>query len=355
MSLESTINEAKLNEFMGKAVGDIGAAASAVMVLIGDQLGLYKAMAEAGPVTPTELANLTGTAERYIREWLSNQAAGGYVTYDPKNAKYTLPAEQAYALANEGSPVFLPGAFQVIAAMFQAEPKITQNFKTGKGLDWADHDHRLFEGTERFFRPGYVGNLTTSWIPALEGVEEKLLQGAKVADVGCGLGASAILMAKAYPKSKFFAFDYHKPSIEKARERAKKAGVADRISFEVAKSTDYPGEGYDLVAHFDCLHDMGDPAGAAKHVLKTLDKNGTWMIVEPFAGDKVEDNLNPVGRVCYAVSTTVCVPASLAQNGIALGAQAGEARLKNIALQGGFKRFKRATQTLFNLVLEAKP
>jgi 2-polyprenyl-3-methyl-5-hydroxy-6-metoxy-1,4-benzoquinol methylase len=355
MSTETSINETKLNEFMGKALGDIGAAASAVMVLIGDQLGLYKAMAKAGAVTPTELAKLSGTTERYVREWLGNQAAGGYVTYDPKTGKYTLPAEQAFALANEGSPVFLPGAFQLIAAMFQAEPKITQNFKTGKGLDWCDHDHRLFEGTERFFRPSYVGNLTNSWIPALEGVEDKLLKGAKVADVGCGLGASTILMAKTYPNSKFFGFDYHKASIEGARERAKKAGVADRITFEVAKSTEYPGKDYDLVANFDCLHDMGDPIGAAKHVRSTLNKDGTWMIVEPFAGDKVEDNLNPVGRVYYAASTTVCVPASLAQNGVALGAQAGEARLKEITVQGGFKRFRRATQTPFNLVLEAKP
>jgi SAM-dependent methyltransferase len=349
------IDESKLHEFMDKAVGDIGAAMSATMVLIGDKLGLYKSMAKTGPVTPAELAKLTGTAERYLREWLANQAAGGYVSYDPQSGKYTLPPEQAFALADEGSPVFIPGAFQIIAAMFEAEPKITENFKSGKGLDWCEHDPRLFEGTERFFRPNYLGNLVSSWIPALEGVEAKLRTGAKVADVGCGLGASTILMAQAFPKSQFYGFDYHSGSIEKARQRAQQAGIGERIHFEVAKSTDYPGKDYDLVAHFDCLHDMGDPIGAAKHVLETLKKDGTWMIVEPFAGDKVEENLNPVGRVFYAASTTICVPASLAQHGPALGAQAGEARLQDIVKRGGFKHFRRATQTPFNLVLEARP
>jgi SAM-dependent methyltransferase len=241
-----------------------------------------------------------------------------------------------------------------MAALFASEEKLFENFKTGKGLDWCDHDHRLFEGTERFFRPNYIGNLVSQWIPALEGVQAKLEAGAKVADVGCGLGASSILMAKAFPKSKFFGFDYHAPSIEKAKDRAQKAGVGERITFVVAKSTDYPGKDYDFVAHFDCLHDMGDPQGAGKHVLQSLAPTGTWMIVEPFAGDKIEDNLNPVGRLFYAASTCVCVPASLAQNGIALGAQAGEARLKNIVTQAGFKKFRRATQTPFNLVLEAK-
>lgn len=348
------INPSKLQDFMGKAVGDIGAAMSANMVLLGDRLGLYKAMAARGPLTPAELAKATKTAERYVREWLGNQAAGGYVTYDSATGRYTLPPEQAVALADESSPFFLPGAFQVIAATFMAEPKIAQRFKTGKGLGWAQHDHRLFEGTERFFRPNYVGNLVQNWIPALDGVDTKLKAGAKVADVGCGFGASTIIMAKAYPNSSFMGFDYHKPSILTARRRAKEAGVKN-VTFEVAKSTNYPGSGYDFVTHFDCLHDMGDPVGAAKHVLKTLAPNGTWMIVEPFANDRVEDNLNPVGRVFYAASTMICVPASLAYNGPALGAQAGEARLRDIVMRGGLTRFRRATQTPFNLVLEARP
>jgi 2-polyprenyl-3-methyl-5-hydroxy-6-metoxy-1,4-benzoquinol methylase len=349
------IDERKLHEFMGKAVGDIGAAMSATLVLIGDKLGLYKAMAHAGPLTPMELAKKTGTAERYIREWLANQAAGGYVTYDAATGRYTLPDEQAFALAEEGSPAFIQGAFQVIASLFRDEPKIADRFRSGDGLDWGEHDRCLFEGTERFFRPNYVGHLMKNWIPALDGVEQKLRQGIKVADVGCGHGASTILMAQAYAKSEFVGFDFHEPSILAARQRAEKAGVADRCRFEVARSTDYPGRGYGFVAHFDCLHDMGDPVGAARHVRETLAPDGTWMIVEPFAGDKVEDNLHPVGRVFYAASTMVCVPASLAHHGPALGAQAGEARLREVVISGGFTRFRRATQTPFNLVLEAKP
>jgi SAM-dependent methyltransferase len=347
------IDQDKLNAFMGKAVGDIGAAMSANMVLLGDKLGLYKAMAKHGPVTPAELAKATKTTERYVREWLGNQAAGGYITYDQGSGRYTLPEEQALALADENSPCFLPGAFQVIAAAFSANPKIEQRFKNGKGLGWDQHDHRLFEGTERFFRPNYLGNLVTNWIPALDGVEAKLLAGATVADVGCGFGASTIIMAKAYPKSSFVGFDYHKPSILTARKRAKEAGLKN-VKFEVAKSTNYPGRNYAFVAHFDCLHDMGDPVGAAKHVCKTLAPDGTWMIVEPFANDRVEENLNPVGRVYYAASTMICVPASLAYNGPALGAQAGEARLREVVMKAGFTRFRRATQTPFNLVLEAR-
>jgi SAM-dependent methyltransferase len=348
------VDSDKLNAFMGKAVGDIGAALSANMVLLGDKLGLYKAMVKTGPVTPAELAKATKTTERYIREWLGNQAAGGYVTYDPETGRYTLPAEQAMALADESSPCFLPGAFQVIAAAFSANSKIERRFKTGKGLGWDQHDHRLFEGTERFFRPNYLGNLVANWIPSLDGVEAKLKRGAKVADVGCGFGASTIIMAKAYPASTFIGFDYHMPSILTARKRAKEARLKN-VTFTVAKSTNYPGKGYDFVAHFDCLHDMGDPIGAAKHVKKTLAQNGTWMIVEPFANDRVEDNLNPVGRVFYAASTMICVPASLASNGPALGAQAGEMRLRDVVLQGGFTRFRRTTQTPFNLILEARP
>lgn len=352
---DQTVNEEKLNEFMGKLVGDLGGAASAVMVLVGDRLGLYRAIAETGAVTPAELAKKTGTAERYIREWLGNQAASGYINYDLKSQKYSLSPEQKMALADEGSPAFFAGAFQVMAAMHKAVPKLINNFKTGGGMDWGEHDPQLFEGTERFFRPGYVANLVQNWIPALEGVEEKLSKGGKVADIGCGFGASTIVMAKAFPNSKFYGFDYHAPSIEAAKERAKQAGVADRITFEVAKSTDYPGKDYDLVAHFDCLHDMGDPVGAARHVKETLKKDGTWMIVEPFAGDHVHDNLNPVGRVFYAASTCICVPASLASNGPALGAQAGEGRLKEVVTKGGFTKFRRATETPFNLILEAKP
>ncbi len=349
-----SFDQEKLQEFPGKAIGDIGAAMSANMVLLGDKLGLYKAMAKLGAVSSAELAKATKTTERYVREWLGNQAAGGYVTYDPGSGRYTLPAEQAMALADDSSPCFLPGAFQVIAATFSANPKIEQRFKTGKGLGWDQHDHRLFEGTERFFRPNYVGNLVANWIPALDGVEADLKKGALVADVGCGYGASTILMARAYPNSTFFGFDYHKPSIAAARKRAKEIGVKNVI-FKAAKSTDYPGKGYTLVAHFDCLHDMGDPVGAAKHVKKTLASDGTWMIVEPFAGDRVEENLNPVGRVFYAASTMICVPASLAYKGPALGARAGEARLRNVVMKGGFTRFRRATQTPFNLVLEARP
>jgi SAM-dependent methyltransferase len=348
------ISEAKLHEFMGKAVGDIGAAMSAALVVIGDKLGLYKAMAGAGPLTPTELARRTKTAERYVREWCANQAAGGYLTYDAANGTYTLPEEQAFALADENSPAFLPGAFQIIGAVIRAEQRIAENFRSGDGMAWGEHHHCLFEGTERFFRPNYNANLIGSWIPALDGVESKLKRGAKVADVGCGHGASTILMAQAFPNSRFFGFDYHEPFITVARQRAEKAGVADRITFTAARSTDYPGSDYDLVAHFDCLHDMGDPIGAAKHVRKTLAADGTWMIIEPFAGDRVEENLNPIGRVFYAASTMICVPASLAERGPALGTQAGEARLRDVVTAGGFKRFRRATQTPFNLVLEAR-
>ncbi len=348
------VNEAKLQEFMGKALGDIGAGMSAVLVLIGDKLGLYKALAQSGPATPAELAQRTGCAERYLREWLANQAAGGYVAYDTATKKYRLLEEQAMALADETSPAFIPGIFHVMSAVFKDEPKITERFRSGQGLGWGEHDKSLFEGTERFFRPYYNANLVSSWIPALDGVEAKLKKGAKVADVGCGFGASTILMAKAFPKSEFIGFDAHGPSIDAARKRAQEAGVGERVKFEIAKSTDYPGKDYDFVAHFDCLHDMGDPVGAARHVFETLKKDGSWMIVEPFAHDQVEENLNPIGRLFYAASTMICVPASLAHNGPALGAQAGEACLRDIISKGGFKKIRRATQTPFNLVLEAK-
>jgi SAM-dependent methyltransferase len=349
------IDETKLNEFMGKVVGDVGAAMSAALVIIGDRLGLWRAMAAHGPVTPTELATRTETAERYVREWLNAQASGGYVTYDAASGRYTLPPEQAFALADPESPAFVPGLFQVTQAMWAAQAKMELNFKTGEGLEWGHHHPCLFEGTERFFRSGYIGNLMSAWIPALHGVEKKLQDGAKVADVGCGLGASTILMAKAFPKSTFFGFDYHAASIELAIKRAREAGVADRVHFAVAKSTDYPGNDYDLVAHFDCLHDMEDPVGAARHVRQTLANDGTWMIVEPFASDRAEENHNPVGRVFYSASTMLCVPHSLSHQGPALGAQAGERRLREVILDGGgFKTLRRATQTPFNLILEAK-
>jgi 2-polyprenyl-3-methyl-5-hydroxy-6-metoxy-1,4-benzoquinol methylase len=350
-----TLDTAKLNEFLGRAIVDFGATFHAALVGVGDKLGLYKALAAGGPQTPAGLAQTTGTAERYVREWLCNQAAGGYVTFDAQNGKFFLNEEQAFTLADESSPAFLPGAFQVALAAVKSEEAITERFKTGKGLGWHEHDAELFVGTERFFRPGYAANLITSWIPALEGVAQKLENGANVADVGCGLGASTILMAKSFPKSKFFGFDYHDKSIETAKERARDAGVADRIEFKTAKAKEYPGKDYDFVTFFDCLHDMGDPVGAAAHVRSTIKNDGTWMIVEPAAGDKLEDNLHPIGRAFYGASTLLCTPASLSQEvGLALGAQAGEARLRDVVSAGGFKRFRRATETPFNLIFEVR-
>jgi 2-polyprenyl-3-methyl-5-hydroxy-6-metoxy-1,4-benzoquinol methylase len=350
------INQDKLHEFLGKAIVDFGATFNAALIRIGDKLGLYKALAAGGTQTPAELAKRTDTAERYVREWLSAQAAGGYVTYDSVTGKFHLSEEQAFAMADEASPVFLPGAFQVALAAAKAEEQLTERFKTGKGLGWHEHHPELFVGTERFFRPGYAANLISAWIPSLEDVEQKLKSGARVADVGCGLGASTVLMAKSYPKSEFVGFDYHDKSIETARERARDAGVGSRIRFEVAKAKDYPGKDFDFVTFFDCLHDMGDPAGASAHVHSTLKKDGTWMIVEPFAGDRLEDNLNPIGRAFYGASTLLCTPASLSQEvGLALGAQAGEKRLREVVVSGGFTRFRRATQTPFNLVFEARP
>jgi len=346
----------KLNEFLNRGVVDFGAVFHAAAVLIGDKLGLYKKLAEFGPMNSTDLAKATGTTERYVREWLASQCAGGYVSYDSATGRYFLTEEQAFGLADENSPAFLPGAFQVALAAVKAEPKITEAFRTGAGVGWHEHDAGLFHGTERFFRPNYTANLVDSWIPAMDGVDALLKQGAKIADVGCGLGASTILMAQAYPNSTIIGFDFHPQSIELARHRAAEAGVGGRVRFEVAKAKEYPGKDYDFVTFFDCLHDMGDPKGAAAHVRETLKPNGTWMIVEPFAGDRVEENLNPVGRAFYSASTLICTPASLAQEvGAALGAQAGEARLREIVLGGGFTRFRRATQTPFNLILEAKP
>ena len=352
----TSIDEGKLEAFMGQVVSDMGANISAPLMVIGEKLGLYRAMAHAGPLTPAEVAERSGTAERYVREWLGNQAAGGYVTYDPDSDRYTLPDEQALALADEDSPFYILGAYELIASLYADEQKLLDAFRSGDGMGWHEHDHRLFRGTERFFRPGYRGHLVDAWIPALEGVREKLEQGARVADIGCGHGASTVIMAEAFPNSEFFAFDYHAASIERAREAAREAGVDDRISFGVAAAKDFPGSDYDLVCVFDCLHDMGDPVGAARHVRETLAADGTWMIVEPFAGDSVQDNLNPVGRIFYGASTVICTPASLDQEvGLALGAQAGEARLTEVLGEGGFSRVRRATETPFNLILEARP
>jgi 2-polyprenyl-3-methyl-5-hydroxy-6-metoxy-1,4-benzoquinol methylase len=351
-----SLDQEKLNEMLHRGVNDFGATFHAACVAIGDKLGLYKGLAAGGPQTPAELANRTGTTERYVREWLSSQAAGGYVTLDAATGRFRLTEEQAFTLADEKSPAFLPGAFQLALAATKAVPRLIEAFRSGEGMGWHEHDHELFHGTERFFRPGYAANLVSQWIPALTGVDERLKAGAKVADIGCGHGSSTVLMAQSYPKSKFVGFDYHDGSIQTARERAKEAGVADRATFEVARAKDYPGNGYDFVTFFDCLHDMGDPVGAAKHVRSTMTPEGWWMIVEPFANDRLEENLNPIGRVFYSASTLLCTPASLSQEvGLALGAQAGEKRMREVVTAGGFTRFRRATETPFNLIYEARP
>ena len=349
------IDKDKLNAFMGRFVGDIGAAMHAGTVLLGDQLGLYKALA-AGPMSAEQLARATQTDARYVREWLSAQAASGYVEYDAAADHFHMTEEQVFALATEGSPAFIPGAFQVVLGALRSVPRLAGVFRTGLGYGWHEHDAMLFQGTERFFRPGYAANLVSSWIPALDGLDTKLESGARVADVGCGHGASTVLMAQAYPKASFVGFDYHAPSIEWARKAAAEAGVADRVTFEVAAAKNFPGKDYDLVAFFDCLHDMGDPVGASRHVRAALKPDGCWMIVEPFANDALQDNLNPVGRLYYSASTLVCTPASKSQEvGLALGAQAGEKRLRGVVTEGGFKHFRRATETPFNLVFEARP
>ena len=348
------IDEQKLNAFMGRFVGDLGAVMHAATVVVGDQLGLYKALAEK-PATAEQLAQRTDTDSRYLREWLSAQAASGYAQYDAATKTFSLTEEQAFALAVEGSPAFIPGAFQIAVAQFKAIPKIAQALRTGAGLGWHEHDAALFHGTERFFRPGYAANLVSSWLPALEGVEAKLNAGARVADVGCGHGASTIIMAQAYPASQFVGFDYHEPSIVHARESARKAGVGERVRFEVASAKSFPGADYDLVTVFDCLHDMGDPVGASAHIRQTLKQDGTWMIVEPFANDQLEDNVNPVSRIFYSASTFICTPASRSQEvGLCLGAQAGEAQLRAVVREGGFGKFRRAAQTPFNLIFEAR-
>ena len=349
------VDEKKLQAFVEKAIGDMGAALTAALVVIGERLGLYRAMAAEGPLTPQVLAQRTSTTERYVREWLNAQAAAGYVNYDAKSGRYFLTEEQAVALTDDDSPACVIGGFIGMTGAIRAVPKIREAFKGGHGVGWHEHDPDLFEGTERFFRPGYNANLVSTWIPALDGVEEKLKRGARVADVGCGHGASTIIMAKAFPNSTFTGFDYHDKSVEAAREKARVAGMSNRVSFERFSAKDFPGR-YDLVACFDCLHDMGDPVGAASHIRERLEPDGTWMIVEPFAHDDAELNHNPVGRLFYSASTLICTPASLSQEvGAALGAQAGESKLREVVTKGGFTRFRRATETPFNLVLEARP
>jgi SAM-dependent methyltransferase len=348
------INEQKLHAFLGKAVGDLGAALSAVLISLGDELGLYRELAK-GPLTSTELATRTGTNERYIREWLANQAAGGYVEYDTTQEKYFLNDEQRLCLADPHGPVDLPGAYSIVQDMYHIKERAHENFRSGKGMEWGEHHPCLFHGTERFFRAGYNANLLSSWLPALDGVTAKLTKGAKAADVGCGHGASTILMAQAFPSSEFVGIDYHDASIRTARERAGEAGVRN-VRFETADATSYGATDLDFIAFFDCLHDMADPVGAARHARRALKPDGNCMVVEPLAGDRIDENLNPVGRVYYAASSLVCVPVSLARRGPALGAQAGEKRLRQVIVEeGGFTRLRRATQTPFNIVLEARP
>jgi SAM-dependent methyltransferase len=346
----------KLMQFVFRAVDEVGATLNTALVVLGDKLGLYRALAGTHGLTPAELAERTGTAERYVREWLNNQAAGGYVAYDPGSGHYSLPPEQTVALTDSDSPAYLPGFFQIALGSVIDSPRIVEAARSGNGVGWHEHTHDVHDGCERFFRPGYNAHLLSEWLPALDGVIAKLEQGARVADVGCGHGASTVLMARAYPESRFVGSDYHQGSIDTARARAQEAGLSDRIEFRAESAQQYGGEGYDLVTMFDCLHDMGDPLGAARHVLGTLAPDGTWMIVEPQAGDRVEDNFNPVGRAYYGFSTLLCTPASLSQEvGLALGAQAGEARIREVVTAGGFTRFRRVAETPFNLVFEARP
>jgi len=349
------MNEAKLHEMVGKMVGDLGAVVNGALVITGDKLGLYRALANGGPLTSEELADQTGTNERYVREWLAAQAASDYIAYDATTERFYMTPEQVMVFASEESPFLMTGGFYSAAAVYKDEPRLTGVFRTGEGMAWGEHDGCLFCGVAKFFRPGYQAHLVAEWLPALEGVTEKLEAGAAVADVGCGHGLSTMIMAKAYPNSTFVGFDYHEESIRCARETAKKEGIPN-LRFEVATAKDYPGANYDLVTFFDCLHDMGDPSGAASHVRSTLKPDGTWMMVEPFAHDKLEDNLNAVGRVYYGFSTAVCTPTALSQEvKTALGAQAGEGRIRKVAATGGFRSFRRATETPFNMILEARP
>ncbi|MDP2411063.1 MAG: class I SAM-dependent methyltransferase [Pseudolabrys sp.] len=349
------LDQQKVHDLVGKMIGELSAGYGGVMASLGDRLGLYKAMRGAGPVSSQELAKRSGCAERYVREWLNAQAAGGYVIYHAKSGTYELTAEQAYVLADDTSPVFIPSAWQVVASMWADEEKSLAAFRTGKGVNWGDHDERLYCGVAAFYRNAYRGSLVQEWLPALEGVTAKLAAGAKVADVGCGHGHSTVLMAQAFPKSQFWGFDVHAGSVQEARAVAKAAGVADRVTFEVADAKSYPKRGYDLICFFDCLHDMGRPVDAATHARQALAEDGTVMLVEPFAGDRVEDNLNPVGRLYYAASTTMCCAHAISENGThVLGAQAGKSQLSHIFETSGFRHFRTAVQTPFNMILEAR-
>ena len=349
------VDERKLSQFVEKAVNDLAAGYGGVMTVLGHKLGLYKAMAQAGPLDSSEVAKRSGCAERYVREWLNSQAAAGYVLYHAKSSTYELTPEQSLVLAEEDSPVFMPPAWEVPVSMFFDEAKTIDAFRTGKGVAWDEHNERLFCGVAAFYRNGYRNSLVREWLPALSGVEEKLRAGANVADIGCGHGHSTILMAEAFPQSRFWGFDYHKQSIDSARSHARDTNLKNHVSFEVASATGYPAEGFDLICFFDCLHDMGDPVSAARHAKKALAEDGTVMLVEPFANDRVEDNLNTVGRLYYSASTTLCCAHSLSEDGAAaLGAQAGEARLANVFTKAGFSVFRKAKATPFNLILEAK-
>ncbi len=347
------MDEARLNEFMGKLVVDMGGAAMVASIILGEELGLYRARADGQPITAEALAEKTGCNSRLVLEWLSAQAASGYVEH--AEGRFRLPAEQAMALADESSPVYVAGGVSVLASLYLDKDKLVKAMRGDGGLSWGDHHPCMFAGTERFFRPGYRAHLVSEWLPALEGVVEKLQRGARVADVGCGHGASTVLMAQAYPESRFLGFDFHAPSIDTAVRRAREANVAGAIEFAVASATSYPGRDYDLICFFDCLHDMGDPVGAARHAFEALAADGAVLLVEPFAQDRLDDNENPVGRMFYAASTFVCTPNALSQGGqLALGAQAGEARLRKVFTDAGFTRFRRATETPFNLILEAR-
>jgi SAM-dependent methyltransferase len=350
------IDDNKLHQFMGQMLGDLGGASSIAMVRIGDALGLYRLLHANGAMTCADLAKEAGVSERYLREWLSHQAASNYLSYAPESGTFTLPPEQAMVFAVEDSPLYMLGGFDLMATLIDAQPKVQKAFKTGGGVAWSDHTTCMFCAVARFFRPGYHNNLVAQWLPALEGVVTKLQQGAEVADVGCGHGWSTVLMAKAFPNSRFVGYDFHPGSVEQACVHAADHGVTSNTRFEVAAAKEYPGTDFDLVTCFDCLHDMGDPIGASAHVRQSLKADGTWMIVEPMAGDRLEHNLNPVGRLYYAGSTMICVPTSLSQEvGAALGAQAGEAKLREAITAGGFRDIRRATETPFNMILEARP
>lgn len=349
------IDEKRLDEFVGRFAGDLGAVLHAATILIGDRLGLYGAMGDSAPVTPAELAERTGCDERYLSEWLSAQAACGYCEYDAATQTFRLTEEQAFALTSPDNPLFVPGGMQVAASTIADVDLVGEAMRTGGGVDWGEHDHDLFTGTDRFFRPNYIGNLVDNWLPSLDGVVAELETGARVADVGCGYGSSTILMAKAFPRSTFVGSDPHDPSVLAARKAAAEAGVAERCTFELATAQDFAGDCYDLVTTFDCLHDMGDPVGAAAHIRASLAPEGVWMIVEPNAADHLEDNLSAVGRIFYSASTMLCIPNSRSQAvGLALGAQAGEARTRAVVEQGGFTRFRGAAETPFNAVYEVR-